>query len=70
MGWKGASQIVLTPSDVQIIEAPHQSFEIADAIAVGIHEGLQIQAVDDRVFVPEIFDHGCTAIENCLSGCK
>ena len=49
---------------MQIFETPRQSLEITDAIAVGVHEGFQIQAIDDRVFVPKIFDHRRTAKRN------
>src|SRR5262249_32729424 len=31
--------------------------EVADAVAIGIHVGAHRQAVDDRIFVPEIVDH-------------
>ena len=43
---------------IEIIESPDQAFEIADSIAVGVHEGLDVQTVDDGVFVPEILNHG------------
>ena len=49
---------------VQIVEPPHQSLEIADAVAVGIHIGADGQAIDNGVLVPEIVDHegqlGCS----------
>jgi hypothetical protein len=31
--------------------------EIADAVAVRVDEGLDVQAIDDGVLVPEIVDH-------------
>ena len=42
---------------LQIIEPAGQPGKITDAVAVGIHEGLDGQAVDDRVLVPEVVDH-------------
>ena len=42
---------------LQVVEAAAQALEIADAVAVGIHEGSDVQAVDDRVLVPEVLDH-------------
>jgi hypothetical protein len=42
---------------VQIIQALHQTVKIAAAIAVAIHERFQVEAVDDRVLVPEVGDH-------------
>ena len=44
---------------VQVIQAAHQPLEVADAVAIGIHVGADRQAVDHRVLVPEIVDHGC-----------
>src|SRR5437867_5615311 len=41
----------------QVIETTGQAFEVADAVAVRIHERADIEAVDDCVFVPEIVDH-------------
>ena len=38
---------------LQIIEAREQAGEVADAVAVGVAEGADVQLVDDRVFVPE-----------------
>ena len=40
----------------QIVEAAHQPFEIAYAIAVGILVFLNVEAVDNRVLVPEVVD--------------
>src|SRR5204863_257774 len=42
---------------MQIVEAPHQALEVADPVAVCIHIGANRQAIDDRVLVPEVFDH-------------
>ena len=42
---------------LEIVEAIHQAAEIADAVAVGVHESGDRQAVNDGVFVPEVVDH-------------
>ena len=42
---------------MQIVEPAHQALEVADAVAVGIHESADGEAIDDRVLVPEIVDH-------------
>jgi len=41
----------------EIREAIGESDEIADAVAIGIEECLDVQAIDDRVLVPEVVDH-------------
>jgi hypothetical protein len=33
-----------------------QSLEVADTVAVGVHELLHVQAIDNRVAVPEVLD--------------
>jgi hypothetical protein len=38
----------------EVVEPVRQSLEVADAIAVGVGIGLDIEAVDDRVLVPLI----------------
>jgi len=43
---------------IQIVETPEQPFEVADAVAVGIHIGPDGQAVEYAVLVPEIVNHG------------
>ena len=45
------------PESVQIIEPAHQSREVTDAVAVGVHIGADGKAIDDRILVPEIVDH-------------
>ena len=45
------------PEPLQVVEAAHQPGEIADAVAIGIHERADRQAIDDGVLVPEIVDH-------------
>ena len=42
---------------LQVVEPAQQPLEIADAVAVGVHEVPDRQAVDDRVLVPEVVDH-------------
>jgi hypothetical protein len=42
---------------MKIIQSPHQAGKVADAVPVGIHVAANGQAVDDRVFVPEITNH-------------
>src|SRR2546430_14426261 len=44
---------------VQIVEAPQQSLEIANAIAIRVHIGADRKAVDDAVLIPEVVNHGC-----------
>src|SRR5262249_37605368 len=46
---------------MEIVEAPLQPAEIADAIAIGIHVGGDRQAIDDRVLVPKVVDHAARA---------
>src|SRR5690606_38628405 len=45
------------PQGMQIVETRRESFKIADTISVTIHEGFEVEAVYDGVFVPEIFYH-------------
>src|SRR6266700_7833405 len=42
---------------MQIIEPPREALEISYAVAVRVHEGRDRQAVDNRVFVPQVVDH-------------
>src|SRR5690606_11818502 len=56
---------------MQIIEATLKPFKVAYAVTVQIHEGFQIEAVNDGVFVPEIFNHrwlSNTELVNALNG--
>ena len=42
-----------------VVELLQQALEVADAVIVGIEEGLDVQLVDDSVFVPQgIVSHG------------
>ncbi len=38
---------------LEVVEAGDQAGEVADAVAVGVLEGADVQLIDDRVFVPE-----------------
>ena len=40
----------------EIVEPTHEAGEVADAVAVGIEVLLNVEAIDDRVLVPEIAD--------------
>jgi hypothetical protein len=42
---------------MQVVEALDQPAEVAHAVAVGVEEGLQVEAVDHRVLVPQVVDH-------------
>ena len=54
---------------VQIIQPPQQSFEIADAVAIGIHVGADGQAIDHAILVPEVVDHGAVPVRRLVSSC-
>src|SRR5688572_17043550 len=43
---------------VQVVEAAIQALEVAAAVAVRVHEGVDVEAVDECVLVPEVRDHG------------
>ena len=43
---------------MQVVKTAHQTLEVADAVAVGIHVGSNRQAIDHRVLVPKVIDHG------------
>ncbi len=38
---------------LQVVEFGEQAGKVADAVGVGVHEGADVELVDDRVFVPE-----------------
>jgi hypothetical protein len=42
---------------VEVVETAHEAGEIADSIAVGVHESGYRQAIDYGVLVPEVVDH-------------
>jgi hypothetical protein len=42
---------------MEIIQPPHQPLEVADPIAIRVHKGLEIEAIDESVLVPWIFNH-------------
>src|SRR6266508_237374 len=44
------------PEDCKVLDATGEALEIADAVAVRVHERFDVEAVDDGVLVPEIVD--------------
>src|SRR5262249_34951294 len=42
---------------LEIVEPATEPFEIAAAVAVAVHERLDVEAVDDGVLVPEVAGH-------------
>ena len=45
---------------LDVVEALRQASEVADAVAVGVVERLDVHLIDDRVLVPErVVGHGC-----------
>src|SRR4030095_7316660 len=57
------------PQDVdaerlEIVEPLHQAVKVTAAVRVPIHERLQVEAVDDRVLVPKVGDHGAAPREH------
>lgn len=56
-GLKGHEPDGSDPKPLQIIQAAHEPLEIANAIAVRVHERSHREAIDDCVFVPEIINH-------------
>ena len=54
---------------LEMVEPVGEALEIADAVAVRIHEGLDIEAVDDGVLVPEI-EHGSTNLSRCMRAAR
>ena len=40
----------------EVIEPPRQAFEVADAVAVAVHVGGDVEAVDDRVLEPVVIN--------------
>ena len=51
------------PEALEVVEAVAQALEVAAAVTVAVLERLQVEAVDDRVAIPEIGEHlfACTA---------
>ena len=56
-GIKGREPDRFHADRVEIIEPAHESFEIADTVAVRVHERLDVEAVNDGVLIPKVFDH-------------
>ena len=42
---------------LDVVEPVEQALEVADAVAVAVHERPDGEAVDDRILVPEVVDH-------------
>jgi hypothetical protein len=45
----------------EVVETPGEPFEVAAAVAVRVQVRLDVEAVDDRVLVPEVADHPSTS---------
>src|SRR5690606_9473810 len=43
--------------ELEIVHAVDQPLEVADAVAVRVEKRLEIEAVDHRVLVPQVFNH-------------
>jgi hypothetical protein len=41
---------------LKVVETAHETLEVSDAVAVRVLVLLDVQAVDDRVLVPEVVD--------------
>ena len=52
----------------QVVEPADEPLEVADAIAVGVHERPNVQAIEDGVLVPEILDHACRWFNLSIAG--
>src|SRR5262245_36191947 len=55
---------------MQVVETAHQTLEVTDAVAVGIHVGSNREAIDHRILVPKIVDHGTRPDEIKATGSK
>ena len=51
----------------EVVEAAHQPFEIADAVAVCVLIFLDVEAVDDGVLIPEVVDRHRGAVALCVA---
>ena len=51
------SQTHVDAEALEVVEPAAQPLEVADAVAVGVQERLDVEAVDDRVLVPEVAQH-------------
>ena len=47
---------------LQVIQPSQQAFEIADAVAIGVHIGADGEAIEHAVLVPEVVDHAWAAL--------
>ncbi len=51
---------------LQVVESRDEAGEVADAVAVGVLKGADVQLVDDRVFVPEWIGGAAGFLHDCL----
>ena len=59
---------------MKIVEPPHEPGEVPHSVAIGVHVGGYRKAIDDRVLVPKIIDHGRIVrirptVGNCQPSC-
>ena len=47
----------------QVVQPAQQALEVATAVAVGVHERADVQAIEDGVLVPEVVDHRSLAAQ-------
>src|SRR5206468_3324998 len=52
----------------QVVEPADEPLEVADAIAVGVHERPNVQAIENGVLVPEVLDHPCRWFNLSIAG--
>jgi hypothetical protein len=51
-GMEGLQPDAVHPQVLQVVDALGQAREVADPVAVRVHEGLDVEIVDDGVLVP------------------
>ena len=51
---KGQQPHARNAQGVQVVHARRETREVADAVAIGVLKGLDVDRVDDRVLVPEV----------------
>jgi hypothetical protein len=47
---------------VQVVQAPRQALEVADAVAVAVHVGGDVEAVEDRVLEPIVVNRHAASL--------
>jgi hypothetical protein len=57
---------------LKIVQPPHQTFEVADTIAVRVLVLLDVEAIHDGVLVPEVVDghRSCTSPASAVGPCS